>query len=212
MKPKIIIKKCEKHGDVDHVSCVNGSYVCKKCRVEWTTNKRKRIKINLVKCHGGKCNICGYDKCITALQFHHIEPNKKDFNIAKAGGIIAFNKALDETKKCILVCSNCHSEIHAGINKAELKSSFIGNFFVKKIKINKCKKCNCEINKHRSYCDSCFNNKAPRFNARKVIRPSLIQLENMVSEIGYSATGRNYGVTDNTIRKWINYYKNNEYK
>lgn len=212
MRYKIIIKECKKHGEVDHALTTKGSYICKQCRVEWTTNKRKRIKINLVKCHGDKCNICGYDKCITALQFHHIDPSQKDFNIAKAGGIIAFNKAIEETKKCILVCSNCHSEIHAGINKTKLKSSFIDNFFIKEKKINKCKKCSCEIKKHRMYCESCFDNKSPRFATRKVIRPSLIVLETEVLNIGYCATGRKYGVTDNTIRKWINYYKNNEYK
>lgn len=74
---------------------------------------RKRAKLKLVEYKGGKCQICGYDKAITALHFHHLNPDEKDFSLS--GKSISFDKLKKEVDKCILVCSNCHSEIHEGI-------------------------------------------------------------------------------------------------
>lgn len=79
--------------------------------VEW----RQRTKIKLVAYKGGSCEICGYNKCLTALQFHHKDPSKKDFTIS--GSSKAYETLRLEVDKCILVCSNCHAEIHAGINQ-----------------------------------------------------------------------------------------------
>ena len=67
---------------------------------------------------GGKCQCCGYDKCNNALAFHHIDPTQKDLSF---GGIranpTAWPNIVNELRKSILVCHNCHSEIHAGIRK-----------------------------------------------------------------------------------------------
>ena len=79
---------------------------------------RQRLKEKLVKYKGGKCEICGYNKCINALEFHHLDPTKKDFGIAN-GNAIAFEKAKKEVDKCILVCSNCHREIHYDLNEKQ---------------------------------------------------------------------------------------------
>jgi len=71
---------------------------------------KQRKKIELVKYKGGKCEICGYDKCIQALEFHHLDPLQKDFTISSNS--FSFEKMKKEADKCILVCSNCHKEIH----------------------------------------------------------------------------------------------------
>jgi len=73
-------------------------------------NWKQRKKIELVKYKGGKCKICGYDKCIQALEFHHLDPLKKDFNISSNS--FSFEKMKKEVDKCILICSNCHKELH----------------------------------------------------------------------------------------------------
>lgn len=78
-----------------------------------TLSYRKQVKNQMVYYKGGKCEICGYNKCIEALEFHHLNPNEKDFNIS--GGTKSFKKLKPEIDKCILVCSNCHREIHAGL-------------------------------------------------------------------------------------------------
>lgn len=71
---------------------------------------RQRLKEKLVEYKGGKCEICGYDKCVAALDFHHTDSSQKDFNISD--GVKSFEKAKKEVDKCILVCANCHREIH----------------------------------------------------------------------------------------------------
>lgn len=64
---------------------------------------------------GGKCNCCGYDRCLNALAFHHLDPSKKDLGFgATRANPINWPKIVEELRKCILVCHNCHSEIHAG--------------------------------------------------------------------------------------------------
>lgn len=79
---------------------------------------RNRAKAKLVEYKGGKCQCCGYDKCIKALEFHHLNPTQKDFTIS--GKSRSFEVLKEEANKCILVCSNCHKEIHAGIRKIEI--------------------------------------------------------------------------------------------
>lgn len=74
---------------------------------------RKRTKLKLVEYKGGKCQCCGYNNCIEALEFHHLDPSQKDFQIS--GTSRAFETLKQEVDKCIMVCSNCHKEIHAGI-------------------------------------------------------------------------------------------------
>ena len=59
---------------------------------------------------GGKCVRCGYNKCLKALEFHHIDPAKKDFTISNDH--FRLIDAVKESKKCILICSNCHKELH----------------------------------------------------------------------------------------------------
>ena len=82
------------------------------------TRKRKQIKRDSVEYLGGKCSICGYDKCIDALEFHHKDPSQKEFGIARNGHIRAWSKTKQELKKCILVCANCHREIHSGVTQS----------------------------------------------------------------------------------------------
>ena len=67
--------------------------------------------------------------------------------------------------------------------------------------INYCK-CGNKINKTSILCTKCKN-----INKRKTERPSYEQLQNEINELGYSATGRKYDVSDNAIRKWIKFYE-----
>ena len=109
------IKECKKHGLTTHV-LVQDRWRCKKCRVEAVQKRRDKLKEMAVQYKGGKCCICGYDKCITALEFHHINPNEKEFGIAAHGYTRSWEEVKKELDKCILVCSNCHKEIHAGLH------------------------------------------------------------------------------------------------
>ena len=74
------------------------------------------LKKMAVRHKGGKCSVCGYDKCLEALIFHHHD--KKDFGIAFKGYTRSWQSVLKELNNCILVCSNCHAEIHAAQENA----------------------------------------------------------------------------------------------
>ena len=63
---------------------------------------------------GGRCALCGYDRYVGALQFHHLEPGRKRFSRADAGLTRSLAKAREEAGKCALVCANCHAELEAG--------------------------------------------------------------------------------------------------
>ena len=77
--------------------------------------KRKRLKEQAVIYKGGKCEHCGYSKCIGALEFHHKNPEEKDFAISKDGNTRSWEKVKNEIDKCLLLCSNCHKEEHFNI-------------------------------------------------------------------------------------------------
>lgn len=115
MKPKYIIRECKHHGSTEFVLENRNYYRCKKCRCNSVYKKRKNIRKKLVETFGGKCIICNYSKCVGALEFHHLDPSKKTFGISSKGICRSFEKNLEEAKKCILVCANCHREIEAGI-------------------------------------------------------------------------------------------------
>lgn len=74
--------------------------------VDW----RVRTKQKLVDYKGGECSKCGYNKCLAAMEFHHLDPNEKDFTIS--GKSWSFERLKSEADKCILVCNRCHTEIH----------------------------------------------------------------------------------------------------
>jgi len=82
-----------------------------------TNKNRFRIKNEWRNSLGAKCQICSYSKCQNALHFHHIDPKTKKFTISDAISRKRFSKeeVQDEIKKCILVCANCHAEIHSGL-------------------------------------------------------------------------------------------------
>ena len=76
-------------------------------RTEW--------KDRLIEYKGKKCEICGYDKCEGALQFHHKDPSLKEFTLSHINlnnTNFSLQKILQEIDKCELLCANCHAEKH----------------------------------------------------------------------------------------------------
>ena len=113
---KYVLKECKHHGLTEYVY-VNSEqkYRCVKCRCAAVQKRREKIKEILVEYKGGKCEICGYDKCISALEFHHLDPLKKDFGVGSKGYTRSLEQNKKEVDKCILVCANCHREIHSNL-------------------------------------------------------------------------------------------------
>lgn len=87
---------------------------CKKCNNAMTYNKQKERKIAAVNYKGGKCQICGYSRYVGALDFHHLDPNQKEYQISDLRSY-SLEVMKTELDKCICVCRNCHAEIHHGL-------------------------------------------------------------------------------------------------
>lgn len=96
----------------------NGRYSeCKICSSKRTKIARVRLKKLAVIYKGGKCEICGYKKCIKALEFHHRDPNKKDFALSdyRLYSKVLTDEIKHELDKCDLLCANCHRETEEDI-------------------------------------------------------------------------------------------------
>lgn len=112
-------KECTKQGmkkyTVDNKDKINA-----KDRNRWKIKRLKELpkrqlmakerKEKYVAYKGGKCQVCGYEKCIGSLEFHHIKPEEKWFQVTENKH--SWEKAKIELNKCILLCANCHKELH----------------------------------------------------------------------------------------------------
>lgn len=79
-----------------------------------TTSKRFLLKQQLVNLMGGKCVDCGQMPHFVAMDFDHVDPKQKKFSMASLIGRAAsgepkhIEEMMEEAKKCILRCANCH--------------------------------------------------------------------------------------------------------
>lgn len=84
---------------------------CKYCSSKRVIRQQQSQKIRCLEYKGGKCEICGYNKSKRALHFHHVNPDEKDFSLAKYR-TRSWETTKVELDKCRLVCANCHAELH----------------------------------------------------------------------------------------------------
>ena len=77
--------------------------------------RRKTVRYRALTYKGGRCQRCGYDRCTEALEFHHLTSTKKDFGISSKGYTRSWEKIRAELDKCVLLCANCHREIHSSL-------------------------------------------------------------------------------------------------
>ncbi len=112
--------KCPKHGRSTFVARTDDRFRCGQCRMEAVAKRRRSLKRILVEEAGGGCMLCGYSRCDRALEFHHLDPKAKQFQITSHTRSMARLRA--EASKCVLLCSNCHAEVEAGIAAVPLNS------------------------------------------------------------------------------------------
>lgn len=164
-------------------------------------------KTNLISLFHSKCCICGFDKFQEALEFHHINPEEKEISLS-ANKMVSLERQINEAKKCILVCSNCHKGIHAGYyqvppNYQDLFDNEQAEYLLqmnKEIKEGKkhyCQRCGKLLNFNTTYCLDCSH-----IIQRRVERPDRETLKQLIRNQSFVAIGKQYGVSDNAIRKW----------
>lgn len=172
---------------------------------------------------GKSCWICGYDLDTRVLDFHHLDPKSKKFNVnARTMSNFAWLAVFIEIKKCALLCCRCHREVEYNVTQVNINDIHRSRWQqilrevcancglehapekckpVKLSKIHNCQECGKTISKNGLYCKSCA---AKKFNKRKVPnRPKLDDLNNEIMLLGYCGAARKYGVSDNCLRKWI---------
>lgn len=176
---------------------------------------RLKRKQDLIKIGGGKCHICGYDKCEAALEFHHCNPSEKLYALSN-GNCRSFLADLLEVQKCVLLCSNCHREIeHNSIqlepyinkDKAEevaeengYKIMWENDKIINIKKGNFCIQCGKKITNGASLCEDCYK------QSLRINRPSREELKKLIRSIPFTKIGEKYNVSDNAIRKWCKTY------
>jgi transposase-like protein len=110
-----MFRECPLHGWTEFVLRDRSEHRCKRCRAEAVQRRRRKVKRILVEEAGGKCVICGYDRHPAALHFHHLDPAQKSFGLARRGITRSIEILRVEARKCVLLCSNCHAEVEAGV-------------------------------------------------------------------------------------------------
>jgi transposase len=105
---------CPVHGLTTFIRRGTDGFRCRLCRTDAVNRRRREIKRLLVEEAGGACVLCGYDRNVSGLHFHHLDPGSKAFALAHEGVTRSLTAARAEAAKCALLCSNCHAEVEAG--------------------------------------------------------------------------------------------------
>lgn len=180
-------------------------------RSEEVKRWRRECKARIISSMGGCCCICGYNKCQRALALHHLNPEEKDFNFGSVrANIKSWAKIVAELRKCILLCHNCHSEIHdclitIPINHPSFNEEFLeyknlensSKGFIKKVKeVTECKICKKFKPKAQIYCSLECSAKG-----RVKINWDNIDLEKELKTKSVLALSKELGISDNSIHK-----------
>lgn len=163
---------------------------------------QRRKKLFAIEQFGGKCEICGYDRCPGALAFHHKNPSDKEFTPSYVINSRSWENAKEELIKCMLLCANCHAEIHYEELDLSLRVDYKA---VRDYEIT-CVGCGVVIitkMSNQKYCTTTCRALAQR---KVKDRPSKGELKKMVDSLSWVEIGRRFGVSDNAVRKWAKAY------
>jgi hypothetical protein len=164
---------------------------------------RKKTKERMVKSMGGECVCCSYKKCNSSLSFHHLDPSTKSFGFgAIRANIKSWSTIVQELKKCVLVCNNCHHEIHDGMTKvpkdAKRFNPIYENYKLMESEKSECPICHGEKPKWQKTCShSCAASLKGKVDWGEVNLHKLILEEKRPLR----SIGRDLGVSDSAVRK-----------
>ena len=81
------------------------------------SERRNKLREMALEYGGGKCILCGYSLSKRAMVFHHVDASQKDFGLSVRGLTRSWEKMKAELEKCVLLCANCHGEVHDNITQ-----------------------------------------------------------------------------------------------
>jgi len=169
--------------------------------------RQQKMKSQALIYKGNCCVICGYNRSRYSLTFHHIDPEKKDFGIST--GIRSWSKLQKELDKCVLLCANCHGEIHEGITilsnfgptpEEGLKLIKEAGFKIidsSQLSSQRCRTCGTPITKKATECKPCHASK----QRTKINWPTSDELYRRVVQSSRHQVAKELGVSDNAIKK-----------
>lgn len=109
-----MLRECSIHGVVKHHRNKGEAfYRCTSCVGVSVAKSRRKSKELVIAEFGGRCIRCGYDESPAGLCFHHKDPATKKFGIG-SGPVRSRADMMEEAKKCVLLCLNCHASLHYG--------------------------------------------------------------------------------------------------
>src|SRR5687767_15160704 len=116
-----VIRSCVWHCCGKELTGRQRRFCSPSCKLKfYVTRRRKSLKCQAVAYKGGCCSVCGYDRCHAALTFHHLD-RQKEFGIAAKGYTRSWARVKAELDRCLLVCANCHIEIHAQLHSCSAR-------------------------------------------------------------------------------------------
>ena len=188
---------CEYCGETFSPSRKNNIYCSDSCKNKGAvTRRRQRLSRLVSEFLGGECCLCGYNKCNRSLDAHHVDPSKKSFALSVKGLTRSLRRTLKEADKCVLVCKNCHGEIHDGMIDETTLSEVLGN---RKWTVDEF----IEMINSRKRAETIIRNSEKQKSKYKIDWPDIDEILDNISKVGYSAYARVLGVSDNAIRKHI---------
>lgn len=165
----------------------------------WRINTKERMVSSM----GGKCVICGYDKCSDALEFHHLDPNEKEIGLGGIrGDIRGWSKIAEELRKCVLLCSNCHKEVHSSRIDTSVPigaKGFNEDFaeYKKLEEMDSCPVCGNDKPIRNKTCS-----KACAGSMRAKIDWNSVDLESMLERLGtFVSVAEELGISEAAVRK-----------
>lgn len=169
---------------------------------------RNNAKARMIQAFGGKCCICGYDKCDSALEFHHLDPSEKETTFGKLrANIKSWEKIVEEMRKCVMLCSNCHREVHAGLVDVPENASRLDEDIADyrtAVMTAICPVCNKTMSAKNKTCSLKCSGSMPK----KKNRYKGHDLNALYAQLGsFSKIGEMFGVSGTSIKKQI--YKKN---
>ena len=115
-----LIYRCNKCGETDPNKFYGHKRaMCGKCQNAYAMELGKAKRLRAITYLGAKCIECGYDKYTPSIDFHHRDPSTKDKDFQAMRGW-KWERILNEIKKCILLCKNCHAAYHSGLMELKI--------------------------------------------------------------------------------------------